>query len=210
MIRLQVSLELTGGNKTFFFPGKPIQYKVNVSDQEDGSLENKRIAASKVKIVAAYQDAEDKPKTDLGHQEAPVTFTAGKTLIEKSDCKACHFQDKKSIGPAFIDVAAKYKADNGAVATLSDKIIKGGAGVWGETAMAAHPSIGLPEAGQMVKYILSLANEKTAAELLTAYRAKSWQGYRTVVIRIKVFINFWQATKTMVPTVCRRKRPKKP
>jgi cytochrome c len=46
---------------------------VNVSDQEDGSLENKRIAASKVKIVAAYQDAEDKPKTDLGHQEAPVT-----------------------------------------------------------------------------------------------------------------------------------------
>ncbi|MEO6282303.1 MAG: PQQ-dependent sugar dehydrogenase [Dyadobacter sp.] len=162
----RVSLELTGGNKTFFFPGKPIQYKVNVSDQEDGSLDNKRIAASKVKIIAAYQDAEDKPKNDLGHQEAPVTFTAGKTLIEKSDCKACHFQDKKSIGPAFIDVAAKYKADNGAVATLSDKIIKGGAGVWGETAMAAHPSIGLPEAGQMVKYILSLANEKTAAELL--------------------------------------------
>ncbi|TLV03846.1 PQQ-dependent sugar dehydrogenase [Dyadobacter luticola] len=163
----QVSLELTGGNKTFFFPDKPVKYKVNVSDQEDGSLENKKIDASKVKITAAYQDAEDKPKADMGgHQEAPVTFTAGKALIEKSDCKACHFQDKKSIGPAFIDVAAKYKADNGAVASLSDKIIKGGAGVWGETAMSAHPSIGLPEAGQMVKYILSLANEKGPAQML--------------------------------------------
>jgi cytochrome c len=163
----QVSLELTGGNQTFFFPGKPIQYRVNVTDQEDGSLENKRIDASRVKITAAYQDAEDKPKADMGgHQEAPVTFTAGKTLIEKSDCKACHFSDKKSIGPSFKDVAAKYRADNGAVASLSDKIIKGGAGVWGETAMSAHPSIGLPEAGQMVKYILGLAHEGGPAELL--------------------------------------------
>lgn len=163
----QVSLELTGGNKTFFFPGKPIQYQVNVSDQEDGSLEKNTIAASKVKITAAYQDAEDKQAADTGgHQEAPVTFTAGKLLIEKSDCKACHFTDKKSIGPAFVDVAAKYKADGNAVASLSDKIIKGGAGVWGETAMSAHPSIGLPEAGQMVKYILSLADEKQAAQML--------------------------------------------
>lgn len=162
----QVSLELTDGNKTFFFPGKPIHYKVRVADQEDGSLDDKRIDASRVRITAAYQDAEDKAKTDMGHQEAPVTFTAGKTLMEKSDCKACHFQDKKSIGPSFRDVAGKYKADNGAVAMLSDKIIKGGAGVWGETAMSPHPSIGLPEAGQMVKYILSLANENGPAELL--------------------------------------------
>jgi len=163
----QVSLELTGGNKTFFFPDKPIHYKVNVSDREDGSLEKNTIAASKVRITAAYQDAEDKQAPDPGgHQEAPVTFTAGKTLIEKSDCKACHFTDKKSIGPAFKDVAAKYRADANAVASLSDKIIKGGAGVWGETAMSAHPSIGLPEAGQMVKYILSLADEKQAVQTL--------------------------------------------
>ncbi|MCE7065784.1 PQQ-dependent sugar dehydrogenase [Dyadobacter sp. CY326] len=162
----EVTLNLVSGNKTFFFPGKPIQYQVNVSDKEDGSLESKRIAASKVKITAAYQDAEDQPKTAAGHQEAPVTFTAGKTLIEKSDCKACHFQDKKSIGPSFKEVAAKYKSNAQAVDMLSDKIIKGGAGVWGETAMSAHPSIGLPEAGQMVKYILSLANEKKPATYL--------------------------------------------
>lgn len=163
----QVSLELTAGNKTFFFPDKPIHYKVSVSDQEDGSLEKHTIPASKVRITAVYQDVEDKQAPSVGgHQETPVTFTAGKLLIEKSDCKACHFTDKKSIGPAFGDVAAKYKADGSAVASLSDKIIKGGAGVWGETAMSAHPSIGLPEAGQMVKYILSLAAQKPALKAL--------------------------------------------
>lgn len=162
----QVTLEQTGGNKSFFFPERPVSYQVNVTDPEDGSLVKNSIPASKVKITAAYQDAEDKPKTETGHQEAPVTFTAGKTLIEKSDCKACHFQDKKSIGPSFRAVSARYKTESKAVDLLSEKIIKGGAGVWGETAMSAHPSIGLPEAAQMVKYILSLSDEKTAPEML--------------------------------------------
>lgn len=162
----QVSLELTEGNKTFFFPNKEIAYEVRVSDKEDGSLENKRIPASKVKITATYQDAEDAPQATQGHQAAPVTFTAGKNLIDKSDCKACHFTDKKSVGPAFTEVAKKYKSNNTALAILSDKIIKGGAGVWGDVAMSAHPNIGLPETNQMVQYILSLADKKTPPVLL--------------------------------------------
>ncbi|RYU93261.1 PQQ-dependent sugar dehydrogenase [Emticicia agri] len=161
----QVSLELTEGNKTFFFPNKDVSYEVKVSDKEDGSLADKRIPASKVKITATYQDAEDAPQAQ-GHQAAPVTFTAGKNLIDKSDCKACHFPDKKSVGPSFIDVARKYKANSNAVALLSDKIIKGGAGVWGDVAMSAHPNIGLPEAGQMVQYILSLGDKKVPPTLL--------------------------------------------
>lgn len=161
----QVSLELTEGNKTFFFPDKDIAYEVRVSDKEDGSLENKRIPASKVKITATYQDVEDTPQAQ-GHQIAPVTFTAGKNLMDKSDCKACHFPDKKSVGPPFIDIARKYKANSNAVAILSDKIIKGGAGIWGDVAMSAHPNIGLPEANQMVQYILSLANKKVPPTLL--------------------------------------------
>ena len=161
----QVSLALTEGNKTFFFPDKAIGYEVKVADKEDGSLENKGILPAKVKITATYQDAEDIPQTQ-GHQAAPVTFTAGKNLMDKSDCKACHFQDKKSVGPAFIDVAKKYKSTPKAIDLLSDKIIKGGAGVWGDVAMSAHPSIGLPEASQMVQYILSLGDKKTPPILL--------------------------------------------
>ena len=161
----QVSLELLSGNKSFFFPNKEVPYEVKVSDKEDGSLDNKRIPAAKVKITATYQDAEDATQAQ-GHQAAPVTFTAGKNLIDKSDCKACHFQDKKSIGPAFIEVAKKYKTNSNAIAILSDKIIKGGAGVWGDVAMSPHPNIGLPEAGQMVKYIMSLGDKKSPPVML--------------------------------------------
>jgi cytochrome c len=164
----QVSLELTEGNKSFFFPKKTIHYEVKVTDKEDGSLENKRISPSKVKITAAYQDAEDAAQNQQTHQSAPVTFTAGKNLIMKSDCKSCHLQNKKSIGPSFTAVSAKYKFNSKAVETLSQKIIKGGSGVWGNVAMSPHPAIGLPEANQMVQYILSLSDKKAAPALLPA------------------------------------------
>jgi cytochrome c len=86
--------------------------------------------------------------------------------MAKSDCKACHFEDKKSIGPSFLDIAKKYKSSEGNIVLLSDKIIKGGAGVWGDVPMAPHPGIGLPEAKQIVQYILSLSNVKKAEPTL--------------------------------------------
>lgn len=153
-----VSLDVTKGNKTFFFPKKSIDYKVNVTDKEDGSLKNKKIKAENVIVTAAYQDVAG--ATTEGHLVAPTLFTAGKNLMEKSDCKACHFEKKKSIGPSYLDIATKYKSNNKALETLSSKIINGGAGTWGEVAMSPHPNIGLPEANQIVQYILSLSEEK--------------------------------------------------
>jgi cytochrome c len=47
--------------------------------------------------------------------------------------------DKKLVGPAFKDVAAKYKGQGDAVAKLSDKVRKGGAGVWGPIPMPPNP-----------------------------------------------------------------------
>jgi cytochrome c len=54
---------------------------------------------------------------------------------QKAGCLACHTVDKKLVGPAFKDVAAKYKGQGDAVAKLSDKVRKGGAGVWGPIPM---------------------------------------------------------------------------
>jgi cytochrome c len=157
-----VSLSLNGGNQSFFFPDQKIGYEVKVSDKEDGSLEDKKILPSAVRITANYQDGDGSQPQVSGHQEAPVTFVAGKNIIAQSDCKACHFEDKKSIGPSFNDIAARYKPTAANLNLLSDKIIKGGAGVWGDVAMAPHPNIGLPEAKQIVQYILSLSNVKKA------------------------------------------------
>jgi len=55
--------------------------------------------------------------------------------MQKAGCMACHSVDKKLVGPAFKDVAAKYKGQGDAVAKLTDKVRKGGAGVWGPIPM---------------------------------------------------------------------------
>lgn len=86
--------------------------------------------------------------------------------MEKSDCKSCHFVDKKSVGPAFVEVAKRYKSDANAVASLSNKIIKGGGGVWGDAVMTAHPQLGPSDVGEMVKYILTLSDKPIATPTL--------------------------------------------
>jgi len=62
----------------------------------------------------------------------------------KGDCLACHSVGKKVVGPAWKDVAAKYKGDKGAQAALTEKVIKGGKGNWekvtGGMAMTPHPA----------------------------------------------------------------------
>ncbi|GAB3020111.1 ThuA domain-containing protein [Spirosoma pulveris] len=146
------------GNKTFYFPNKPVKYAVNVVDKEDGTLK-KGISADDVTMTIDYLEGFDKTMLAQGHQ-ANLGFSTGKRLIELSDCKACHAIDKKSIGPAYIDVAKKYKGVSQIESKLARKVINGGGGVWGEQAMSAHPQLKESEAADMVRYILSLADEK--------------------------------------------------
>lgn len=149
------------GNRTFYFDNKPVEYEVKVADKEDGSLTTGKIAPDDVTMTVDYLEGFDKTLLAQGHQ-ANLGFSTGKRLIELSDCKACHSIDKKSIGPAYIDVAKKYKGERNALATLAEKVIKGGGGVWGEQAMSAHPQLSMDDTKDMVRYILSLADNKAA------------------------------------------------
>jgi cytochrome c len=56
-------------------------------------------------------------------------------LLQKGGCVACHSVDKKILGPAFKDVAAKYKGQKEAEETLIKKVKAGGSGVWGPMPM---------------------------------------------------------------------------
>lgn len=150
------------GNKSFYFDKKPIAYDVTVKDKEDGDLK-KGVDQNDVLVTLDYLEGYDRTMLAQGHQ-ANMGFATGKRLIELSDCKACHSIDKKSIGPAYMDVAKKYQKDKNAPKFLAEKVIKGGGGVWGEQAMAAHPQLKPEEAQDMVKYILSLADEKKQAK----------------------------------------------
>jgi cytochrome c len=160
-----VTLTTTNRNTSFYFPGQPVTYQVSVTDKEDGSLTSGKIMPKQVQVRSMYQQAGASP--DAGHQFAETSYLGtGKTLIDGIDCKGCHFTDKKSIGPAFVEVSKRYKGDPNAVASLSGKIIKGGGGVWGDAIMTAHPQLSASDAQEMVKYILTLTNKPATAPSL--------------------------------------------
>jgi len=81
---------------------------------------------------------------------------SGQDLLQKSGCTACHQNDKKVVGPAYIEVAAKYKGDSGAAAKLAGKVKSGGSGVWGPVPMPPHPQVSDADIKTMITYILSL------------------------------------------------------
>ena len=82
---------------------------------------------------------------------------AGEALAKKDGCFTCHAVDKKVIGPAYKEVAAKYKGDKSAEAKLIEKVKKGGSGVWGQIPMPPNsPQVKDEDIKTIVQWILSL------------------------------------------------------
>ena len=77
-------------------------------------------------------------------------------FAQKKNCMACHAVDKKLVGPAYKDIAAKYKGDGSAVDKLADKIQKGGSGVWGPVPMPANPQVNEAEAKKLAAWVMGL------------------------------------------------------
>lgn len=77
-------------------------------------------------------------------------------LAQKSGCTACHSVDKKIVGPAYKDVAAKYRGDKTAEAKLITKVEKGGSGVWGPIPMPPNTQVKPEDVKKLVEWVLSL------------------------------------------------------
>jgi cytochrome c len=158
-----VAIEISG-NKSFYFPGKKVQYAVKVSDKNDPA------AAADVTglfVSADYVDGIDKAGASMGHQ-VMSEVTMGRSMIQSLDCKSCHKEAEASIGPNFTAVAKKYKDRADIVSYLTGKIQKGGSGVWGEVAMAAHPDVKDNDARQIIAYIQSLSGAIKTQKTLPA------------------------------------------
>ena len=80
----------------------------------------------------------------------------GEALINKSDCSSCHQLNDRFIGPGYAEIAKKYKPTPANIEYLSNKIIKGGKGIWGTTPMAPHPVLTKAESKKIVNYILTV------------------------------------------------------
>ena len=87
---------------------------------------------------------------------AAGNVSANEELAKKSACTACHAMDKKLVGPAFKDVAAKYRGQKDAETKLVEKVKKGGQGVWGPVPMPPNASVKDEDIKTLVKWVLAL------------------------------------------------------
>ncbi len=78
-----------------------------------------------------------------------------KQLAQKFNCLACHAEDKKLVGPAYKEIAKKYKGDAGAEAKLIAKVKSGGGGVWGSIPMPPN-NVPDPDIKTIVEWILAM------------------------------------------------------
>ncbi len=160
--RPEVAISLGDSTPAFYLPGQKIAYDVSVTDP-DGT----EIDASNIFVSVDYLEGMDKVAMNLGHQQVSAAVT-GKALTQAMDCKTCHKEAEASIGPNYKDVAAKYKERKDALKYLQGKIKTGGAGVWGEVTMPAHPNITSDESRQIGLYILSLNGDDKKVKSLPA------------------------------------------
>ncbi|MEJ7676391.1 MAG: c-type cytochrome [Segetibacter sp.] len=157
----KVTIQVTGGNKSFYIPGKPLKYAVSIKDNDTAKIDPVNLY-----ISADYVEGFDKAGSSMGHQQGQASVS-GKNLMLSLDCKSCHKETEKSVGPAYLAVSQKYQKNPDAMNHLTNKIIKGGSGVWGEVAMPAHPTLAQGDVAQIVTWILSLGNKAAVKKSLS-------------------------------------------
>ena len=149
-----VNIQLISPNKSFYLPGVPVNYSVAVTDKDDTSKIDPANLFVSVDYVVGLNKA-----TAVNATQLESSAIGGKTLTMSLDCKSCHKENEKSIGPSFMEVAQKYAKNPNASEYLAQKVIKGGSGVWGETAMAAHPNLPESDIRSIIQWVLSLSNQ---------------------------------------------------
>lgn len=87
---------------------------------------------------------------------APGEMLPGEKLVATADCVGCHNKEQKVIGPAYVDIAAKYPSNDENINHLADVVIAGSKGTWGDLPMTPHPNLSKDDAKSMVTWILSL------------------------------------------------------
>ncbi len=117
-------------------------------DGTDGKLKKVTYSDSGKEVVV-----DEGPDPRLAGMDMKHT---GTILISKAICLSCHQAQVKSVGPSLLEVANRYRDKSGAAEVLTQKILKGGAGVWGQVPMPPHPQFNEEQVSQMVDSILSM------------------------------------------------------
>lgn len=131
-----------------------------LTDENDGALLRIEPAPAGGAAAAASGGAAAAASggdSSAGAREAAGTagVRAGQgVLFPGLDCSSCHDLRRPSVGPAYAEIAARYRATPATIDRLARHIIEGGVGSWGDLPMAPHPDLGLEEARALVTRIL--------------------------------------------------------
>ena len=115
----------------------------------------KNVQKPKPEAPAAREGKKPQAVKPEGERGKEMQDDKARQLIRESDCRTCHTQDKKLIGPSYDEIYTKYRNDKSKIPSLAEKIIKGGAGVWGQIPMSPHANLSKEDAETIVAFILS-------------------------------------------------------
>ena len=119
----------------------------------------------------------------VSEASAQVDPVAARALAEKNLCFTCHHLADRHVGPAFKDVAERYRDDSNALAALKEKLKAGGKGVWGNVPMPAHPELSGTDTDTLLRWVLAmkaspeaLVGSDTMARAIIAQRCSLCHG----------------------------------
>ncbi len=128
----------------------------NVACMKDCAIEGKLASSFPAAARDLHGDPAEQNRT-LGSKGAAVEKLVDVTeLAKRKACLACHGIDKRIVGPAFKEVAQKYRGEAGIEAKLVQKLKRGGSGAWGPMAMPPNPDLAEADAQALVRWVLGL------------------------------------------------------
>lgn len=169
-LALQIHLGPLPSAKDVETDGKfqPIQQKKEeIAGKTFQTMEGTLLLNSNAKTSFAV-NLSARPEQQAGGKNELTGEEKATALMASSDCNTCHNKEVKTVGPAYVAIAQKYPNTPQILETLVSKVIKGGAGNWGEVPMTPHPNLSLENAATMVSYILELDAEAEKAALSLA------------------------------------------
>ena len=139
----------------FFFQGEPVAWQLQVQDHEDGdSVKDAATFGERTRVQANLRTPQE--LAAVGNAAAK-TDPPGLAAIKASDCLNCHAIDSRIVGPAFAEIAKRYRGDNAAIELAAKRVVEGSTGAWGEIPMVPHPQHRIEETRVMLAWIASLA-----------------------------------------------------
>lgn len=129
-----------------------IPYSIEVVDKEDGRTDYNEIAANEVLLLIRY--VPDSLKVEEYLANTSNTNPEPLVLMRNSTCFTCHAATSKLIGPSYDLVAKRYPLNPTSVELLTNRIISGTSGVWGDVKMPPHPDLTIEQVRKVVKWIL--------------------------------------------------------